>query len=109
MERMIGDRIESWDDTGTQISTEEFRKLHEEKPIAVISHGVMLPQEMDPNTIGNVRRGLEDQLEQNDNMLNGIIDNLPTDNVRSVLEQLHEHREKHQTKSNPSHAPELTL
>lgn len=44
--------------------------------------GLRLPQERDPNTIGNVRRGLEDQLEQNDNMLNGIIDNLPTDNSR---------------------------
>ena len=42
--------------------------------------GVKLPQELDPNTIGNVRRGLEDQIEQNDNMLNGIIDNLPNDN-----------------------------
>lgn len=38
--------------------------------------GLRLPQELDPNTIGNVRRGLEDQLEQNDNMLgDGIINN----------------------------------
>ena len=102
--------------------------------------GLRLPQELDPNSIGNVRRGLEDQLEQNDNMLNGIIDNLPTDSARidqmkikddnangipdeeervvmdavgtekrSVLEQLHEHREKHQSKSHRSHAPELAL
>jgi len=42
--------------------------------------GMKLPQELDPNTLGNVRRGLEDQIEQNDNMLNGVIDNLPTDN-----------------------------
>lgn len=104
--------------------------------------GLRLPQELDPNGIGNVRRGLEDQLEQNDNMLNGIIDNLPTDNVRneqtkikddnangipdeeeksmqepaapkstkrSVLEQIHEHREKHQVRSHRSQAPELAL
>ena len=31
--------------------------------------GLRVPQELDPNTIGNVRRGLEDQLEQNDNMI----------------------------------------
>ena len=30
--------------------------------------GIKLPQELDPNTIGNVRRGLEDQVEQNDNI-----------------------------------------
>lgn len=38
--------------------------------------GIKLPQELDPNTIGNVRRGLEDQIEQNDNMIgDGIINN----------------------------------
>lgn len=42
--------------------------------------GLKLPQELDPNALGNVRRGLEDQIEQNDNMLNGVIDNLPTEN-----------------------------
>ena len=38
--------------------------------------GIKLPQELDPNTIGNVRRGLEDQIEQNDNNLDGIINNV---------------------------------
>ena len=38
--------------------------------------GVRLPQELDPNTIGNVRRGLEDQIEQNDNNLDGCINNV---------------------------------
>ena len=38
--------------------------------------GLKLPQELDPNTIGNVRRGLEDQVEQNDNNLDGIINNV---------------------------------
>lgn len=38
--------------------------------------GLKLPQELDPNTIGNVRRGLEDQLEQNDNNLDGVINNV---------------------------------
>jgi DNA-binding transcriptional regulator YiaG len=38
--------------------------------------GMKLPQELDPNTIGNVRRGLEDQVEQNDNNLDGIINNV---------------------------------
>ena len=37
---------------------------------------IKLPQELDPNTIGNVRRGLEDQVEQNDNNLDGIINNV---------------------------------
>ena len=45
--------------------------------------GLRVPQELDPNTIGNVRRGLEDQIEQNDNMLNGIIDNLPDDHDKN--------------------------
>lgn len=31
----------------------------------------------DPNSIGNVMRGVEDQLEQNDNQLDGIINNGP--------------------------------
>ena len=38
--------------------------------------GIKLPQELDPNIIGNVRRGLEDQVEQNDNNLDGIINNV---------------------------------
>lgn len=38
--------------------------------------GMKLPQELDPNTLGNVRRGLEDQIEQNDNSLDGIINNI---------------------------------
>ena len=38
--------------------------------------GMKLPQELDPNTIGSVRRGLEDQIEQNDNNLDGIINNV---------------------------------
>lgn len=38
--------------------------------------GIKLPQELDPNTIGNVRKGLEDQVEQNDNNLDGIINNV---------------------------------
>lgn len=38
--------------------------------------GMKLPQELDPNTIDNVRRGLEDQVEQNDNNLDGIINNV---------------------------------
>lgn len=38
--------------------------------------GMKLPQELDSNTIGNVRRGLEDQVEQNDNNLDGIINNV---------------------------------
>lgn len=42
--------------------------------------GMRLPQELDPNTIGNVRRGLEDQLEQNDNMIgDGMINNIGMD------------------------------
>lgn len=31
----------------------------------------------DPNALGNVMRGIEDQLEQNDNQLDGIINNGP--------------------------------
>lgn len=37
--------------------------------------GQKLPIELDPNELGNVRRGLEDQIEQNDNQLDGIINN----------------------------------
>lgn len=36
-------------------------------------------RENDPNGIGSVMRGIEDQLEQNDNQLDGVINNLPKD------------------------------
>ena len=68
MERMTGTPIEKWSDT--PIPVVETPKVE----VDAMAKG------MDPFTIGNVRRGLEDQLEQNDNMLNGIIDNLPSEN-----------------------------
>ncbi len=73
MERRVGERIEGWDDADTK------------------AQELKLPQELDPNTIGNVRRGIEDQLEQNDNMLNGQIDNLPlTDDVKQEIRAIAE-------------------
>ena len=48
----------------------------------------------DPNALGNPMRGLEDQIEQNDNQLDGIINNLPEETVAekeaksSVVEKL---------------------
>jgi hypothetical protein len=68
MERMTGTPIEKWSDT--PIPVVETPKVEADT----------MAKEMDPFMIGNVRRGLEDQLEQNDNMLNGIIDNLPSEN-----------------------------
>ncbi len=52
--------------------------------------GKKLPQELDPNTIGNVRRGLEDQVEQNDNNLDGIINNVANvidDNANGIPDE----------------------
>ena len=52
--------------------------------------GLKLPQELDPNTIGNVRRGLEDQVEQNDNNLDGIINNVVNvidDNANGITDE----------------------
>ena len=53
--------------------------------------GIKLPQELDPNTIGNVRRGLEDQIEQNDNMIgDGILNNTQTiidDNANGIPDE----------------------
>ena len=53
--------------------------------------GIKLPQELDHNTIGNVRRGLEDQLEQNDNMIgDGILNNTQTvidDNANGIPDE----------------------
>lgn len=49
----------------------------------------------DPNALGEPRRSLEDQIEQNDNQLDGIINNLPEETVAekesraSVVEMLH--------------------
>ena len=49
-----------------------------------------------PNALGEPRRGLEDQIEQNDNQLDGIINNLPEETVAekeskaSVVEKLRE-------------------
>ena len=68
MERMTGTPIEKWSDT--PIPVDETPKVEVD----------VMAKEMDPFTIGNVRRGLEDQIEQNDNMLNGIIDNLEPEN-----------------------------
>ncbi|WP_022770891.1 hypothetical protein [Butyrivibrio sp. NC2007] len=71
MERKTGTPIEKWDDVNG--------KVPEPEP-EVVEQPVKLPQEQDPNIIGNVRRGLEDQLEQNDNMIgDGVINNLPED------------------------------
>ena len=67
--------------------------------------GMKLPQELDPNTLGNVRRGLEDQIEQNDNNLDGIINNVKVDegadkfrddNCNGIPdeEEIREHHEK---------------
>ncbi len=44
-----------------------------------------LPQELDPNTLGNVRRGLEDQIEQNDNNLDGCINNVKAEDPASKI------------------------
>lgn len=50
----------------------------------------------DPNALGEPRRGLEDQIEQNDNQLDGIINNLPQETIAekeskaSVVENLRE-------------------
>ncbi len=60
MEKRMGTPVEKWDEVNGRADTK-------------------LPQELDPNTIGNVRRGLEDQVEQNDNNLDGIINNVATD------------------------------
>ncbi|MBQ3797590.1 MAG: hypothetical protein IJU77_08270 [Butyrivibrio sp.] len=71
MERKTGTPIEKWDDI--------HGNTPEPEP-EVVEQPVKLPQEQDPNIIGNVRRGLEDQLEQNDNMIgDGVINNLPED------------------------------
>lgn len=47
--------------------------------------GMKLPQELDPNTLGNVRRGLEDQIEQNDNNLDGVINNVRPEEPASKI------------------------
>ena len=63
MEKRAGIVIEKWSDVGIEPDV-----------------GSRLPQEGDPNVLGNVRRGLEDQLEQNDNMIgDGVINNVASD------------------------------
>ena len=41
----------------------------------------------DPNALGNPMRGIEDQIEQNDNSLDGIINNLPEPEDRNEKEE----------------------
>ncbi len=71
--------------------------------------GAKLPQELDPNTIGNVRRGLEDQLEQNDNMIgDGIINNTVNvidDNANGIPDDVEKGYQKDSVpvKSEPHH------
>ncbi len=70
--------------------------------------GMKLPQELDPNTIGNVRRGLEDQVEQNDNNLDGIINNVVNvidDNANGIPDDVEKGYQKDSVpvKSEPHH------
>ncbi|WP_026527764.1 hypothetical protein [Butyrivibrio sp. VCD2006] len=108
MEKVTGTPIEKWNDvTGTH---ERF------------------PQELDPNTVGNVRRGLEDQIEQNDNSLDGIINNVKNEEnhperfrddngngipdeeeKKSLLEKLHECKPEEEERVRRFIAPELML
>lgn len=105
MEIRTGTPVKKWDDVNGATADVS-------KEIVVTDAGIKLPQEMDPNIIGNVRRGLEDQLEQNDNMIgDGVINNIDPeknkelgvidDNANgipdeiekeSLLKQLHEHK-----------------
>ena len=75
-----------------------------------VEFGIKLPQELDPNALGNVRRGLEDQIEQNDNNLDGIINNVKVeepaekfrdDNCNGIPdeEEIREHHEKVEEKA----------
>lgn len=69
MEKKLGTPIEKWSDT--------------DMPTAVTEAPIDdKAKELDPFTIGNVRRGLEDQIEQNDNQLDGIVNNVRTEEVR---------------------------
>ncbi len=73
--------------------------------------GIKLPQELDPNTIGNVRRGLEDQVEQNDNNLDGIINNVVNvvdDNANGIPDE-DEKIYENQTASEKISAPKFTV
>lgn len=69
MEKKLGTPIEKWSDT-------DMMAVVTEAPIDDKA------RELDPFTIGNVRRGLEDQIEQNDNQLDGIVNNVRTEEVR---------------------------
>ncbi|MBE5839122.1 hypothetical protein [Butyrivibrio sp.] len=74
MEHRTGTPIEKWDEVNGNTAP----------PV------IKLPQELDPIMIGNVRRGLEDQIEQNDNNLDGIINNVPTvvdDNANGIPDE----------------------
>ena len=73
--------------------------------------GIKLPQELDPNTIGNVRRGLEDQVEQNDNNLDGIINNVVNvvdDNANGIPDE-DEKIYENQIASEKVYAPKFTV
>ena len=73
--------------------------------------GIKLPQELDPNTIGNVRRGIEDQVEQNDNNLDGIINNVVNvidDNANGIPDE-DEKLYANQTASEKVCAPKFTV
>ena len=69
MEKKLGTPIEKWSDIDMPTAVTEA---------PIDDKG----RELDPFTIGNVRRGLEDQIEQNDNQLDGIVNNVRTEEVR---------------------------
>ncbi len=63
-EQRVGNKIQKWDEiSGTATET--------------VDVSVQLPDSGKPSPI----RSLEDQIEQNDNMLDGIVNNLPEETI----------------------------
>ena len=96
-EMKTGKKIQKWDEvTGTMTET--------------VDVSVEVPEDGKRNPI----RSLEDQIEQNDNMLDGIINNLPEETIAekeertSVISKLHS-IEPRSEKKEQKLFPELSL
>ena len=84
MEKKKKTKIQKWDEVGGAVETEieEVAGSFDETPGA------------GPSVSRNPMRGIEDMVEQNDNQLDGVINNVPTETVAekeaksSVIEKL---------------------
>ena len=84
----------------TMTDWEANKRTMPEYVFALIEYKVVHDLGLDSRVLGSQMRGIEDMVEQNDNQLDGVINNVPADVAKitredrqSVLEKLKEHQQ----------------